>query len=152
MTGARPGLLLLLALVLGAGGARAQQDPAEGPVVVDRVVAVVGNHAILESQVQEQLYARQSAGLLATDARAQDAARAFVIDSLINARLMLRAAQQDTTITVADGDVADAVQKRVTEVRSTPGGRLTAACRKPARARSPSLRRWRRTPRKRRHW
>lgn len=102
---------LAAALALGAVPAVAQ---GQGEVV-DRVVAVVGNAAILESQIQEEIFGRQqSAGAAPADTALL---RRQVLNDLIDQELVVQLAQRDTTIIVSDGDVADAVETRFREVR-----------------------------------
>ena len=105
------GGVLAALLVLRAVPAAAQ---AQGEVV-DRVVAVVGNAAILESQIQEEIFGRQQNTAAAQGDSAQ--LRQQVLNDLIDQELVVQLAQRDTTIVVPDGDVVDAVEARFREVR-----------------------------------
>jgi peptidyl-prolyl cis-trans isomerase SurA len=114
----RPGRrgALALAACLAAGGLRAIPAAAQAQgEVVDRVAAVVGNAAILESQIQEEIFGRQQNGGQAPVDSA--ALRTQVLNDLIDQELVVQLAQRDTTIVVSDGDVADAVETRYREVR-----------------------------------
>jgi peptidyl-prolyl cis-trans isomerase SurA len=107
------GVALVAALAFGASAATAQQGEA-----IDRVVAVVGNAPILESQIQEEIFGRQQGGMqLPTDPAATAALRHQVLSDLIDQELVVQLAQRDTTIVVTDQDVADAVENRYREVR-----------------------------------
>ena len=105
-----------LAILLAAGAVPAAgQGESE---TIDRVVAVVGNAAILESQVQEEMFGRQQGGMqLPTDPAQLEALRTQVLSDLIDQELVIQVAQRDTAIVVTDQDVADAVEERYREVR-----------------------------------
>jgi peptidyl-prolyl cis-trans isomerase SurA len=88
-------------------------------LVVDKVVAVVGNHPILASQVDEEIFARQSQGLKPPSSPAELAAlRKAVIESIVDEQLMVEEAERDTTIKVTDQEVADGVEQQIKKVRS----------------------------------
>jgi peptidyl-prolyl cis-trans isomerase SurA len=105
-----------LAILLAAGTAPAAgQGQSES---IDRVIAVVGNAAILESQVQEEMFGRQQGGMqLPTDPAQLEAIRTQVLNDLIDQELIVQVAQRDTAIAVTDQEVADAVENRYREVR-----------------------------------
>lgn len=107
-----------LVLLLPAG-LRAQQ-PGDSGETVDRVVAVVGNTPILESQVQENIFSRQQSGERVPTA--PDSLRAYqqkVVSDLVDEELLVQQAERDTTIQVTDEEVADAVDQLVRKVRSS---------------------------------
>lgn len=116
----RRGPFLAAALaVLGfmPGAASAQANASK--VVIDRVVAVVGNRPILQSQVDEQFFVmltQQGAPKLAT---AQDTAglRRQIVNDLIDTELLVQEAQRDTTIKVTDQEVADGVEQYMKNLR-----------------------------------
>ncbi|MGH7525973.1 MAG: peptidylprolyl isomerase [Gemmatimonadales bacterium] len=95
---------------------------AAGPdsvVVVDRVVAVVGNRPVLASQVDEELFSRQSQGVqLPTDPKGLAEVRRQVVSSIIDEELLVQQALRDTSITVTDQEIADGVEQQVRKVRS----------------------------------
>jgi peptidyl-prolyl cis-trans isomerase SurA len=125
----------LAALALGgpvaAGGLAAQDStaaaaaaPAPPPmpdsaVVVDRVVAVVGNQPVLASQVDEEVFSRQSQGQhLPTDPDSLTAIRKQVVTSIVDEELLVQQAQRDTSIKVTDQEIADGVQQQIGKIRT----------------------------------
>ncbi|HET6577234.1 MAG TPA: peptidylprolyl isomerase [Gemmatimonadales bacterium] len=124
-----------LAALLGpvAGGSLAAQDstaaeaPAPEPmpmqmpdtaVVVDRVVAVVGNRPVLASQVDEEVFSRQSQGQkLPNDPDSINAIRRQVVASIVDEELLVQQAQRDTSIKVTDQEIADGVQQQIGKIR-----------------------------------
>src|SRR5581483_11144648 len=99
--------------------------PAAPPVlrdtvfVLDRVVAVVGNHPILASQVDEEIFSRQSQGLrMPTSQEGLAALRRQVVQSIIDEELLVQEAQRDTTIKVTDQEIADGVEQQIRKVRA----------------------------------
>jgi peptidyl-prolyl cis-trans isomerase SurA len=87
-------------------------------IVVDRVVAVVGNRPVLASQVEEELFSRQAQGTeLPNDPKQLDALRAEVVSSIVDEELLVQQAARDTTIEVTDQEVADGVEQQVRKVR-----------------------------------
>ncbi len=90
----------------------------DGPVVVDRVVAVVGNRPVLSSQVDEEVFSRQSQGQpLPTDPDSLEAIRKQIIASIVDEELLVQQAQRDTAIKVTDQEIADGVEQQVRKVR-----------------------------------
>ncbi|HEX2637867.1 MAG TPA: peptidylprolyl isomerase [Gemmatimonadales bacterium] len=130
------GAAALAALALAgpvAGGGLAAQDstaaaaaaaPAPPPmpdsaVVVDRVVAVVGNQPVLASQVDEEVFSRQSQGQqLPTDPDSLTAIRKQVVTSIVDEELLVQQAQRDTSIKVTDQEIADGVQQQIAKIRT----------------------------------
>jgi len=87
-------------------------------VLVDRVVAVVGNRPVLASQVDEELFSRQAQGIKLPDSpEGLDAVRRQVVSSIIDEELLVQQAVRDTAITVTDQEVADGVEQQVRKVR-----------------------------------
>ncbi len=121
MTPAGPRWRLALALAaLAAAGAPAVA--AQESQVVDRVVAVIGNHPILESEVQEELFARQAQGLrIPATGDSLARVRRAVIDELIDNELLVQQASADTSIKVTDQEVAAAVEQTIRSVRGRFG-------------------------------
>ncbi|MEZ4411385.1 MAG: peptidylprolyl isomerase [Gemmatimonadales bacterium] len=111
----RTSLLVACLVLLGAAPAAAQGEP----VVVDRVVAVVGNKPLLASQVDEALFAQlaQGAKLPEGDSAAMHALRAAALEQLINQELMVQEALRDTSIKVTDQEVAARVDQQIKRVR-----------------------------------
>ncbi|HEY9015336.1 MAG TPA: SurA N-terminal domain-containing protein, partial [Gemmatimonadales bacterium] len=82
--------------------------------VVDRVVAVVGNRPVLASQVDEELFSRQSQGAkLPTTEEGLKAVRREIVSSIIDEELLVQQAQRDTSITVTDEEIASGVEEQV---------------------------------------
>ena len=108
---------LLAGLVLLAAAPAAAQGQS---VVVDRVVAVVGNKPLLASQVDEDLFARQAQGvkLPEGDSAAMHALRLEVLNDLIDQELLVQEALRDTAIKVTDQEVAARVEQQVKRVRA----------------------------------
>jgi peptidyl-prolyl cis-trans isomerase SurA len=139
MRRSRPPLLGLLALLIrlpaGAGTVSAQDSTAVAPpdsvltppavevttdsiVVVDRVVAVVGNRPVLASQVEEELFSRQAQGVkLPTAPEQMEALRREVAASIVDEELLVQQASRDTTIEVTDQEIADGVEQQMRKVR-----------------------------------
>jgi peptidyl-prolyl cis-trans isomerase SurA len=91
---------------------------SDGPVVVDRVVAIVGNRPVLASQVDEEVFSRQSQGQpLPTDPDSLNAIRKQIIASIVDEELLVQQAQRDTAIKVTDQEIADGVEQQVRKVR-----------------------------------
>ena len=108
---------LLAGLVFLAAAPAAAQGQS---VVVDRVVAVVGNKPLLASQVDEDLFARQAQGvkLPEGDSAAMHALRLEVLNDLIDQELLVQEALRDTAIKVTDQEVAARVEQQVKRVRA----------------------------------
>ena len=87
-------------------------------MLVDHVVAVVGNRPVLASQVDEELFSRQAQGVkLPETQEGLDAARRQIISSIIDEELLVQQALRDTSITVTDQEIADGVEQQVRKVR-----------------------------------
>jgi peptidyl-prolyl cis-trans isomerase SurA len=111
-----------LCLAGGSGATALAQDSASVPhdttFVVDRVVAVVGNRPVLASQVDEEIFSRQSQGVqLPTDPDGIRDARHQIVASIIDEELLVQQAQRDTSITVTDEEIASGVEEQVRKVR-----------------------------------
>ncbi len=91
---------------------------SDGPIVVDRVVAIVGNRPVLASQVDEEVFSRQSQGQSPPkDPDSLAALRKQVIASIVDEELLVQQAQRDTAIKVTDQEIADGVEQQVRKVR-----------------------------------
>jgi peptidyl-prolyl cis-trans isomerase SurA len=92
--------------------------PQDTTFVVDRVVAVVGNRPVLASQVDEEIFSRQSQGVqLPTDPDGVRNVRHQIVSSIIDEELLVQQAQRDTSITVTDEEIASGVEEQVRKVR-----------------------------------
>jgi peptidyl-prolyl cis-trans isomerase SurA len=86
--------------------------------VVDRVLAVVGNRPVLASQVDEEIFSRQSQGAkLPTTAEGIQSIRHEIVGSIIDEELLVQQAQRDTSIKVTDEEIASGVEEQVRKVR-----------------------------------
>jgi peptidyl-prolyl cis-trans isomerase SurA len=90
--------------------------------VVDRVVAVVGNRPILASQVEEEIFSRQSQGLqLPQTPEGALALRNQVIEGIIESELLIQEAERDTAVKVTDQEVAEGVEQQIRKIRGNFG-------------------------------
>ena len=126
----RSGLFGILLLLAAAAAPSAAQQPAQAAdsggaplgdstLVVDKVLAVVGNRPVLASQVDEEIFSRQSQGAqLPTEPAAVAALRKQVVQSIVDEELLVQQAQRDTSIQVTDQEIADGVDQQVRKVRA----------------------------------
>jgi peptidyl-prolyl cis-trans isomerase SurA len=83
------------------------------------VVAVVGNRPVLASQVDEEIFSRQSQGVkLPTNQEGLQQVRQQIVASIIDEELLVQQAQRDTAINVTDEEIASGVEEQVRKVRS----------------------------------
>jgi len=116
----------LILLALGTAARLSAQDStvATAPTrdttfVVDKVVAVVGNRPVLASQVDEELFSRQSQGVkLPDNAEGIRAIRQQIVSSIIDEELLVQQAMRDTSIKVTDEEIASGVEEQVKKVRT----------------------------------
>jgi peptidyl-prolyl cis-trans isomerase SurA len=113
-------LTLVIARPLSAqDSATAPAPPRDTTFVVDRVVAVVGNRPVLASQVDEEIFSRQSQGVkLPDNAEGIRSVRQQIVSSIIDEELLVQQAQRDTSIKVTDEEIASGVEEQVRKVRS----------------------------------
>ncbi|MGE5092316.1 MAG: peptidylprolyl isomerase [Bacillota bacterium] len=119
-TAAALGAAAMLGAPLAAQAAPAGRVVRDTTIVADRVVAVVGNRPILLSQVDEEIFTRQSqAGLKPPENEdALDSLRRSVVSDIIDEELLVQEAQRDTTIKVTDEEVVQGVEQQFKNVRS----------------------------------
>ena len=99
--------------------------PADTVLVVDKVLAVVGNRPVLASQVDEEIFSRQSQGQqLPSEPEAVAALRKEVVQSIVDEELLVQQAQRDTSIQVTDQEIADGVDQQVKKVRANFGSEV----------------------------
>ena len=116
-------LTLVLALLLWVQRAVAAQDTTsvathDTSFTVDRVLAIVGNRPVLASQVEEEMFSRESQGAkLPTNPEGLAAIREQIVGSIIDEELLVQQAQRDTAITVTDEEIASGVEEQVKKVR-----------------------------------
>jgi peptidyl-prolyl cis-trans isomerase SurA len=90
--------LLCILLVLSGGLVASAQDSMEG------IVAIVGREIILQSDISGQIEAMAQRDPRIN--RKDPALRTAILDQLINEKLVLTKAEQDTTIEVSDEDIS----------------------------------------------
>ncbi|HVE78674.1 MAG TPA: peptidylprolyl isomerase [Gemmatimonadaceae bacterium] len=112
-------LALAPALVRAQDAALATRGSASaGEIPVERIVAVVGSHAILWSDVIEIINQRRAQGMqVPTDSTAQAVLARQVVEDLIDEELLIQRAQGDTSIKVSDQDVSSSVDRQYRKVR-----------------------------------
>jgi len=117
------GVPLLLAAMALTRPLAGQEAPTglrceSSPEVVDRIVAIVGDAAILSSQLDEEIFTQraQQSPLPKTEEEFRALCRQVVSD-LIEGELMVQVAQRDTTIKVTDQEVADGVDQQFRNIR-----------------------------------
>lgn len=105
-------ICLIFAIVFVLNFASAQQ-------VLDRIVAVVGNQIILESELSTQmdLYVSQMRVNLRSE-KERSQLRKELLEQMINDKLLLAAAKKDTLIEVTTKEVDEAVQNQMKKVKS----------------------------------
>ena len=92
---------------------------SDSAIVIDKVLAVVGNRPVLVSQVDEEIFSRQSQGQgLPSDPDSLAALRKQVVQTIIDEELLVQQAQRDTSIQVTDQEIADGVDQQVRKVRT----------------------------------
>ncbi len=91
--------------------------------LIDRVVAVVGDSVILESELKEQIERRRAFGeVVPTDPQALEALQRQELDGLITEMLILQAAHRDSVI-VAPEEIRSQVDAAIAEQERRFGGR-----------------------------
>jgi peptidyl-prolyl cis-trans isomerase SurA len=113
--------------LLLAAPLRAQEPEESGPPqfrcdtttgTVDRIVAVVGESPILASQVEEEIFTQrsQNGSQPKTEVEYQALCRQVVSD-LIDAEVLVQAAQRDTSIKVEEQEIASGVDEQFRNIR-----------------------------------
>jgi peptidyl-prolyl cis-trans isomerase SurA len=113
-------LLLIISFFLLMGFSQNQVGLSpKAAEVLDRIVAVVGNQIILESELQAQLalYATQLGIDLKDDQKRKELEKE-ILEQMINDNLLLIQAQKDTTIEVSSKEVESAVEEQMKKVKS----------------------------------
>jgi peptidyl-prolyl cis-trans isomerase SurA len=110
-------------LLILAPAALHAQTGTPGGDLVDRVVAVVGDSVVLESDVKEMMERRRAIGeTIPTDPQELNALQRQELDGLINELLILQAAKRDS-ILISPEDVQSQVNAAVAEQERRFGGR-----------------------------
>lgn len=112
---------LLCALLIGATPVAAQQDAPAQPlrdVPVDRIVAVVGKHPILFSEVLEVINFERARGMqIPSDTAGQLRIAREILSRIVDQEVLVAVAK-DFKIEVVDADVLGDVQRRLDQVRA----------------------------------
>ena len=87
-------------------------------VPLDRIIAVVGDHPILASEVEERLLVSAQQGQMPADSGARTALRKRILQQMINEELEVQQALRDTSIKVTDQEVQDQVEAQVKSVKA----------------------------------
>lgn len=110
--------LAIIALVVTpalSGGAQAR--PA--PQATDGIVAIVGTHPILWTEVLEVIGQQRAQGReLPQDSAGASQFAKDVLEQLIDEQVLLQRATGDTSITVADADLAETVNRQIGQIRT----------------------------------
>ncbi len=124
MRAVRPGWLLAAAL-LGlttppTTAAQEQEAAVPEAELVDRVVAIVGDSAILFSQVIQRENNQRAVGVQipAPGTPESDELRSAILESLIDEMVLLQAAARDTLLTIDDELVDDSLQQHMAGVEA----------------------------------
>lgn len=114
----------LLFVVLGlAARAASAQEPTPNRQIIDRVVAVVGDSAILKTDLDEEVFrilAGSGQRQLPEDAAARERLYRNALDTRVNELLLLQAAARDS-VTVTDADVQRQVDQQLSQQRRAFG-------------------------------
>ncbi|UCB53409.1 MAG: peptidylprolyl isomerase [Candidatus Zixiibacteriota bacterium] len=113
MTGVGRSIILLIGLFLLFCSLSAAQQ------VLDRIVAVIGDQIISESDLDMQLtmYVRQMGVEVKSEAQLGELKRE-ILEQMVNDRLLFLAAQKDTTIEVTSKELEEAVKEQLNRVKS----------------------------------
>lgn len=119
-------LAMALVLLVPAPGATQQADAltlADEEGLVDRVVAVVGDSVILESELLSRVRELRAQGAqVPQDPAARTQFRRDLLESLVNEQLILQAAVEDTTVTVPPERVNEVVSQDLEQRARDFGG------------------------------
>jgi peptidyl-prolyl cis-trans isomerase SurA len=117
--------LLFVALAATTSAAVAQ-EPTPAREIVDRVLGVVGDSAILKTDLDEEVF-RLLAGSgqrqLPEDAAAREQLYRDALDSRVNELLLLLAAERDSVV-VGDDEVQRQVEQQISQQRRAFGGEV----------------------------
>lgn len=87
---------------------------------MDRVVAVVGTTPILWSEVLEVINQRRAQGMpIPDDSAAQVALARQVVGEIVDEEILVQKARGDTTVVVADADLAATVDQQIKRLRES---------------------------------
>lgn len=115
--------ILTALAVLVAAPAAAQETQPSTPELVDRIVAVVGDSVVLESDILAEIERLEASGApVPTEPAALAGFRREQLESLVNELIILQAAERDS-IFVLDEDVQLQVEAQIAQLERQFGGR-----------------------------
>src|SRR5437899_8184008 len=107
-----------LTVLLAQEPAPAPAQAPTGPQVIDRIVAIVGDKAILLSEVDEKIAQARSQGLqIPSDSAQLLQLRRQMLSNMIDEEVIYQQARRDTSVTVTDAEVQTAIDAQMTSVR-----------------------------------
>ena len=107
------------AAVLVAMAAASPAAMAQTPILVDRIVAVVGTQPILSSQLDEEIASAQAQGQqMPSDSAGRAAVRRRILNNLVETEILVQQAERDTSVKVTEQEVHEAVEQTVRNVRN----------------------------------
>lgn len=114
-------ILIGVGLMLAPGALQAQLEDLD---VVDRLVAIVGDSAIVQTQVQEEIQRMQLGGapVPAPGTAEYDALFQQVLNRFVDRLLVLQAAARDSLLQVDDETINERVTEQITQLTSQFGG------------------------------
>ncbi len=99
-------------------GSLTQPASAQNYQPIDRIAAVVGDVAIPQSKIEENLLSLRSRADFPTDPEGIGELRQRILDALVEDQLMVAAAEADTSVSVTEEQVAQAVEERLRDFRN----------------------------------
>ncbi|HSJ05092.1 MAG TPA: peptidylprolyl isomerase [Longimicrobiales bacterium] len=114
----------IIAVAVAPASAAAQQPAAQQPDRIGHIVAFVGDSAILNFDVQNAILAREATlgRRLPESGPERERVVEEVLEERINELLLVQAAARDTTIVVAEDQIARVVQAEIDERQRALGG------------------------------
>ncbi|MFN8573924.1 MAG: peptidylprolyl isomerase [Gemmatimonadaceae bacterium] len=113
----------LATALAGAAALPARSQAQQGDlksVSMDRVVAVVGTTPILWSEVLEVINQRRAQGMtIPDDSTAQVVLARQVVGEIVDEEILVQKARGDTTVVVADADLAATVDQQIKRLRES---------------------------------
>ena len=105
---------------------RAGQAQLQDLDVVDRLVAVVGDSAIVQTQVQEEIQRMQLGGAPVPSPGTADYDVLFeqILNRFIDRLLVLQAAASDSLLQVSDEAINERVTEQITQLTTQFGGQI----------------------------
>jgi peptidyl-prolyl cis-trans isomerase SurA len=113
--------LVVIAAIGWCEGTRAAAQQRQSPAprrTIDRILAIVGTRAILQSDIEQRLVEYEAqGGKVPPDAAGRDSVRRQVLERMIDEELLVQQAQRDTAVKVTEQEVLDQVEQTFQNVR-----------------------------------